>query len=248
VKFVFFAAKERSKKDKKKLTLPLSFEIFKSHTVTIKLKMRTKTLLIAAAALAASYFTSQAQTVYSANIVGYVNTAMPAGQFVLCCNPLDDGTNTTASIGAALPNKSAIEVWNGAGFTTCNKAGGVWTPNLPLPPGTGFFVLAKTSITNTFVGNVAVPVGGSTTNSLPAGAFVLAGGTIPFSGDLNDTNVNLGTTLANKSAIEVWNGAGFTTCNKAGGVWTPNVTLSPGEGVFILSKTATNWVQSLTSD
>jgi hypothetical protein len=208
--------------------------------------MRTKTLLIAAAALAATVISSEAQ-VYS-GVVGYVNVVLPAGQFALVANPLDDGTNTTTSLGAALANKSAIEIWNGTGFTTANKAGGVWSPDLSIPPGTGFFVLSKTAITNTFVGAVDTAFGGSTTNPIPAGVFVLAGSTIPFTGDLNDTNLNLGPTLANKSAVETWNGNGFTTANKAGGVWTPNLTLSVGQGFFILSKTATNWDQTLPSN
>jgi hypothetical protein len=209
--------------------------------------MRTKTLLFAAAALAAGLVTSQAQ-VYS-GIVGYVSEQFPAGAFVLAANPLDDGTNTTTSVGINLPNKSVIDVWNGTGFTACNKAGGVWTPDLPLPPGTGFFVVAKTSITNTFVGQVDTLPGGSVTNGpFAAGAFVLSGSIIPFTGDLNDTNLNLGTTLPNKSVIDVWNGNGFTACNKAGGVWTPNVTITNGEGFFIVAKTATNWVQTLPSN
>jgi hypothetical protein len=212
--------------------------------------MRTKTLLIAAAALAATVISSEAQ-VYS-GIVGYVNETFPAGTFILASNPLDDGTNTCTSVGANLPNKSVIDVWNsdGSGFTSCNKAGGVWTPDLPLPPGTGFFVVAKTAITNTFVGSVDTLPGGYTTNSLPAGLFILSGSTIPFSGDLNDTNLNLGPSLPNKSVIDVWNsdGSGFTVCNKAGGIWTPNVTITPGEGFFVVAKTATNWVQTLPSN
>ncbi len=47
-----------------------------------------KTLLIAAAALAASLIPSQAQ-VYSQNIVGYVNTAIPGGgALTLVANPI----------------------------------------------------------------------------------------------------------------------------------------------------------------
>jgi hypothetical protein len=111
-------------------------------------------------------------------------------------------------------------------------------------------VVAKTAITNTFVGAVDAPVGGSETNyqALTAGTFVLAGSAIPFTGDLNDTNLNLGPTLPNKSTIEVWNGNGFTTANKAGGVWTPNLTITNGEGFFIIAKTTTNWVQTLPSN
>jgi len=209
--------------------------------------MRTKTLLIAAAALAATVISSEAQ-VYS-GVVGYVNVVLPAGTFALVATPLDDGTNTVTSVGANLPNKSLIEIWNGTGFTASSKAGGVWTPpDLAVPPGTGFFVNSKTAITNTFVGQVDTAVGASTTNSVPAGTFVLAGSTIPFTGDLNDTNLNLGPTLANKSLVEVWNGAGFNASSKAGGVWTPNLTLSVGEGFFIQSKTATNWVQTLPAN
>jgi len=209
--------------------------------------MKTKTLLIAAAALAATVISSEAQ-VYS-GIVGYVSEQFPAGAFVLACNPLDDGTNTCASVGANLPNKSVIDVWNGTGFTACNKAAGVWTPNLSLPPGIGFFVVAKTAITNTFVGQIDTQIGGSVTNGpYAAGQFVLAGSIIPFTGDLNDTNLNLGTSLPNKSVIDVWNGNGFTACNKAAGVWTPDVVITNGEGFFIVAKTATNWVQTLPSN
>jgi hypothetical protein len=207
--------------------------------------MRTKTLLIAAAALAAATISSQAQTVFSANVVGYVNVIMPAGQLVLVSNPLDDGTNTTTSLGQNLANKSQIQIWNGSGFTATSKAGGVWTPDLSIPVGTGFFVNSKTAITNTFVGTVIPGVGGSTTNALPLNTLVLVGSTIPYAGDLNDTNLNLGPTLANKSQIQIWNGSGFTATSKAGGVWTPNLSLSVAQGFFVSSKTATNWVQTL---
>ncbi len=57
--------------------------------------MRTKTLLIAAAALAAAVTSSQAQsTVYSQNIVGYVNQVLPgAGVFTSVVAPLQGTTN-----------------------------------------------------------------------------------------------------------------------------------------------------------
>jgi hypothetical protein len=65
---------------------------------------------------------------------------------------------------------------------------------------------------------------------------------------LNDTNLNLGPTLPNKSTIQVWNGSGFIGSTKSGGVWSPNLTLSVGQGFFIVSKSATNWVQTLPSN
>ncbi len=204
--------------------------------------MKAKTLLVAAAALAAATISSQAQ-VYSQNVVGYVNVVLPAGQYALVSNPLDDGTNTTTSLGQALANKSVIQVWNGTGFTATSKVGGVWTPDLSIPVGAGFFVNSKTTVTNTFVGSVVVPSGQSVTNALSAGIYALVGSAVPYAGDLNDTNVNIGPTLANKSVIQVWNGSGFDATSKVGGVWTPNLTIGVGQGFFVLPKTATNWVQ-----
>jgi hypothetical protein len=202
-----------------------------------------KTLLIAAAALVAGIVSSNAQ-VYSANVVGYVNVVYPAGALVLTANPLDDGTNTTTSLGAALPNKSNIQIWNGTGFTGTSKSGGVWSPDLSIPVGTGYFVQAKTAITNTYVGNVATLVGNSVTNALPT-SLVLVGTMIPYTGNLEDTNLNVGPSLPNKSNIQVWNGSGFTGTSKSGGTWTPDLTLSVGQGFFIQAKTAANWVQTL---
>jgi len=61
--------------------------------------MRTQTLLIAAAtALAAAVTSSQAQTVYSANVVGYINVTVPANSFSLIANQLDTGTNTVNNV------------------------------------------------------------------------------------------------------------------------------------------------------
>ena len=92
--------------------------------------MRTQTLLIAAAtALAAAVTSSQAQTVYSANVVGYVNITVPANSFGLIANQLDVGTNTLntvllngnlVSYGATGAGQSTVDIFTpGAhsGFT-----------------------------------------------------------------------------------------------------------------------------------
>jgi hypothetical protein len=200
--------------------------------------MKTKTLLIGAAVLAAGVLSSQAQ-VYSQNVVGYVNVVLPSGQFALVSNPLDDGTNTVTSLGAALANKSTVQIWNGSGFTIASKGGGVWNTNLSIPVGTGFFVKSATAVTNTFVGSVAM----GSTNSLPAGLFALVGSTVPYAGDLTDTNVNIGPTLPNKSTLQVWNGSGFTIASKGGGVWNTNLSLSVAQGFFVKSASAVDWVQ-----
>jgi hypothetical protein len=215
--------------------------------------MRTKTLLLAIAALATGIISSEAQNVYSANVVGYVNVVTPVGgQFSLQANPLDNGTNTITSLFPTAPNQTQIETWTGSGFTLAKKIAGNWTTNLLLYPGTGFFIeypAASGTVTNTFVGNVAVqsPDGqglGTNTTALPA-SFVLVGSTFPLADTLTGTNINLGPSMVNQSQVEVWTGTGYTLSKLIAGNWTTNLALSVGEGYFVSSKNATNWTEVL---
>lgn len=93
-----------------------------------------KTLLIAAAALAAGIISSQAQTpVYSQNVVGYVNTPIPAHAYQIVGSQLVTGSDvnqTNGDIDASLINglisspayppttssNSVMFYWNGAGY------------------------------------------------------------------------------------------------------------------------------------
>ena len=86
-----------------------------------------KTLLIAAAALAAGVISTQAQ-VYSQNIVGYINTVVPAGGYNLVANQLVNGSDvnhTNNNINTAFSgllsdpnaiNNTVLFLWNGAGY------------------------------------------------------------------------------------------------------------------------------------
>lgn len=209
--------------------------------------MKSKTLLIAAAALAAGIATSQAQ-VYSQNIVGYVNIALPAGQFALISNPLDDGTNTANDLLGNLPNKSSIQIWNGTSFTQYGKGASGFSPNPSIPVGSGFFVKVASAYTNTFVGNVIAAPGGSVTNAIPGGVFVLVGSALPVGGTFNDVGTNafnLIATLPNKSSVQLWNGSSFTQYGKGAAGFSPVPNYSVGQGFFLKSASSTNWVQTL---
>ena len=108
--------------------------------------MRTKTLLIAAAALAAAVTSSNAQsTVYSQNIVGYVNTVIPGGNaYSMIANPLNGTTNAAEALLPALVGGENLLVWNGHGYYVYSFAGaGVgtglgyqsdWTDGSSAPP------------------------------------------------------------------------------------------------------------------
>src|SRR5882724_1629289 len=165
--------------------------------------MRTKTVFLTAALAAAGALSSQAQNVFSQNVVGYVQQVFNAGQFYLVSNPLDNGTNKLSTLIPVAPNGSSIQIWNGAGYTGLSylptppagwKTGGTnYDP--VLPPGTGFFLKYGVgfgpTVTNTFLGNVVVAIGGTGTNSLPSG-FSLVGSAIPYSDAVNNaTTVNL---------------------------------------------------------
>lgn len=215
--------------------------------------MKTKTLLLgaaglASAALVAGIINSEAQ-VYSANIVGYVNTPCPANTLVLVSNPLDDGTNQANDLLSALPTKSIIETWNGSGFTSLSKTTSGFVGNPSLPVGTGFFVKSGSNFTNTFVGNVIPnPGGNSCSNALPANTLVLVGSILPVGGNFNDVGTNtfnLNATLPTKSVIETWNGSGFTSLSKTTSGFVGNPAYTVGMGFFIKSGSATNWVQTL---
>lgn len=223
--------------------------------------MRTKTLLIAAAALAATVISSEAQAVYSANIVGYVNVVAPAGKYVLINNPLTTGNDVITNVIQGAPGGSTLNVWNGTGFTTYTysalskswKNGATVGNNVPLSPGSAFFLNTPTLFTNTFVGNVVPLVGASVTNSLVVG-YQPVGSLTPYADVItNASTINL--QVAGGSTFEQWNVSAqafqplFTYSAlahtwKQGSVAT-NPVVNVGEGFFVNPSSATNWVQTL---
>jgi hypothetical protein len=86
-----------------------------------------------AAALAVGVVSSQAQgTVYSQNVVGYVNVAVPAGALQMVANQLDTGSNTLNNVfqSGLVSTKSFVLEWNGASYNqyeyyNCADSGGV---------------------------------------------------------------------------------------------------------------------------
>jgi hypothetical protein len=223
--------------------------------------MRTKTLLIAVAALAAGILASSAQT-YSQNVVGYANVVIAGnGALTLLANPFDDGNGNSATnlLNSALPKKSQLLTWNGAGFDSIQKTATGWPSTVALPPGVGFFVengavgSGAPDLTNTFVGTVIPNVGLSVTNLEPLG-MSLQGSPIPYAGNLaisgqsgGDTNMDFGGPLTKKSQILTWNGTGYDTAQKTATVWGTTATVGVGHGFFInnVSGPATNVVETL---
>jgi hypothetical protein len=149
--------------------------------------------LLAAAALSAGVIASSAQ-VYSANVVGYVNTVFNPGA-TLVCNPLKGTTNDLNTIMPSAVDGAYITLFNSVTgdfdatsptFYANNGVSGpgIWDPNIALNPGTGFFVTTSATFTNTFVGDVMQ--GNNMPLVVPAG-FSLLGSLVPIGGNI--TNV-----------------------------------------------------------
>jgi hypothetical protein len=194
--------------------------------------MRTKTLLLSAAALlAAGFVSSQAQPVYSQNIVGYASLATPSsGVNYLITVPFQVGVSNGANeiFGNSLPAYSSLLVWNNTHsgyiqyYSDASSASG-WddvnfapTPAPTLPVGQGFFLNPSApNVTNTFAGTVAVYVGASNQMVFNAsGVNYLVASVVPYAGYITNGNSSTGGPNLNGlpaySSILLWNGHGYT--------------------------------------
>jgi hypothetical protein len=177
--------------------------------------MRTKTLLLSAAVLAAGVASSMAANVYSVNVVGYINVALPgdqthnggAGLYSLIENPLDasnNGGNTLLNVFPAPADGSLFLMWDPVHnlFQSDSFAFGSWAnggTNV-VAPGAGIFVLSDAPWTNTFVGtvmqgNLSNPFGTVNVNS-----FI--GSQVPLTGTADSLNLTPG--LPDGTLVEPW--------------------------------------------
>jgi hypothetical protein len=122
--------------------------------------MRTKTLLLTAALGAAGIASSMAQAVYSVNIVGYVNIAIPQGYSMLANQLKASPDSKVTTVLAAPPEGTTVFKFIPAtgGYQINSFLDGAWEGdnlNMTLAPGEGVFIQAPNSFTATFVGEVA---------------------------------------------------------------------------------------------
>ncbi len=216
--------------------------------------MRTKTLLLTAALTAAGIGYTMAQTVYSVNVVGYVNTTVPANGYTLIANPLNatnNNLNTVMPDGSGVVDGATVVRWDATaqGFaaeTPTFFAGLGWLPDATLAPGEGFFLFnsAASPFTVTFVGEVLT---GSLTNSLSAN-YSLVANKVPQAIGLTAAGVP----AADGDIVLQWDPA--TQNYKEGNQFFEGVGWLPaepipgvGEGFFYFNAgAAKNWVRTFT--
>jgi hypothetical protein len=210
--------------------------------------MRTRALLCLAAVAAIPCF-AQGQNVYSANVVGYINVAVPANQYVLIANQLNTTNNTIANVLAGMPGGAIFQKFSAAGYSAYNydDLDNAWVPdgNATLNPGEGGFFRSPVATTVTFVGEV---MQGSLTNALPAaGVYGIRSSIVPQAGGIG----SLGFPAEGGDIIQTYNN-GFTAANydDLDAAWTPaEPNIGLGQSFFVKkSPTATqlNWVRNFT--
>ena len=235
--------------------------------------MRTKTLLIAAAALAAAVTSSQAQTVYSQNIVGYANLTLSPGNYELVAPTFDlDGTGTngtiTTVVGTNVATGTSILVFNGSGYDalTWGSLGrgqplgwtlnGAYDPTYPINVGQGFWVNDPSDTNLTVSGTVLQ--GAALTNEfvLGAGNYSLLSSQVPISGGVTSV---LKYQPSVGDAILLYNGSGYDAYSYGSlgrgqpVEWTlngasnePNVSV--GQGFWLNPSAANTWVETFTNN
>jgi hypothetical protein len=187
--------------------------------------MKTKILLTAMAVFTAGLVAAQAQSVYSANVVGYATQGFPAS-YSLMATPFSTGVSNGANeiYGSSLQDGMTFYTWNGAGYTATlySPSLGVafgWPtawgdPNTfvplsvpTLPPGQGYYLFSPAAGTNTDAGAVAINIGA--TNTVPmAASYSLVGSVLPLGGSVTNTLFN--PPVEDGTTFYTWNGAGYT--------------------------------------
>jgi hypothetical protein len=222
--------------------------------------MRTKTLLIAAAALAATVISSQAQ-VYS-GVVGYVNVAAPSGQFVFLNNPLTTGNDVISNVVQNVPGGTTVDIWNGSGFDLLTysalshswKIGTLATNTYPLPPGKGFFLTASANTNVTFIGSTLIsPGSGASITNTVVNSLQAVGNLIPISDAVTNAST-FDLLVPGGTTLQQWSVANQTfslftysslSHNWKIGTSITNPVIGVAEGFFIQPPTTTNWVETL---
>jgi hypothetical protein len=223
----------------------------------------SKTLLIAAAALAGSVISSQAQ-VYSQNIVGYVNLPLTTGYTALA-NQLDiDGTgtnNTVATVfGTNLVSGTLVFAWDSSTSQFVNAEwllskgvykwiGSTNAVSAALNPGVGVLVQSPSTNNITLVGTV---LQGTNLISLTTG-YNLVSSVAPISGDLV---TNLGYAAQSGDFVFLFNPATQQyvdyeyLLSKGVLKWLNGAVpqISVGQAFFIKTTGAETWTNVFTSN
>lgn len=194
-----------------------------------------------------------AQSVYSVNVVGYINVSCPPGNSAIA-NQLLSTNNTVKQLFVGVPEGAAIYTWNQSilGFDLNNYStefGSGWdNETQTLDPGQGimFSNPNPTPYVVTFVGEV--PQGTDLTVKLKGGVNIVSS-KVPQAGKLV---ADLGYPVSDGDQVLKWNQSilgwdSFLYDITFGSGWDPSEpTFAVGEAVVISSAAAKDWTRNFT--
>lgn len=205
--------------------------------------MRTKTLLVAAALGAAGVASSIAQSVYSVNVVGYVNVSCISG-YNFICNPLATTNNLLSQLIPAPEENTQVLTWNASigTFDTMTYQFGAWDSDRTFSPGEGFILNPPNATTITFVGEV---LQGTNLAINLASGYNMVGSKVPQAG-LIQTDLNF--QPQENDQVLMWNSAigTYDTFTYQFGAWDTEPTLGVGRSCFVSPVVAGSWTRSFT--
>ncbi len=193
--------------------------------------------LVMTVALIACATVGSAQTVTSANIVGYSKVNPVGGELSLVALNFDAGSANTLEdlIGQSVPNLTWVYLWDvdaGAYESAQLSARGSWTPNLEVELGDAFWIQPAGSGTNevVFSGEVLVE---DAIVTLPAGVSMLGYG---YPVNLEWQSTQMSSDLDNLSWVFTWDQgtqAYISAQKSARGSWTANPSIGVTEGFWV---------------
>lgn len=210
-----------------------------------------KKLVMTAAVLATAASVVTAQTVTSANMVGYTKVNAIKGQLTLVALNFEPSTNLVALlIGDQLPTGSFLHIWKkdtGAYLSVTKATRGGWGTTATINMGDAFWIQVPATaplVTNTVI--LSGEVLQAATNTLAIGGPIDATGYYyPVDTLWGDTDLSV--QLPNGSFLHVWNGTGYDSYTKATrGGWGAGATVNIGaaQGFWVQSAAPLNWSES----
>ncbi|QBG47631.1 hypothetical protein EGM51_09590 [Verrucomicrobia bacterium S94] len=210
--------------------------------------------IIATAAMAACAAVVTAQTVTSANIVGYTKVETVPGLVIASQQFEGSDATPTGLFGDSLPLGSKIYkydpvsgyIGNIAEYQTIFLSGDAWSAELDLSEGS-FWVETTVASTNIFSGEV--PSADSITNSLPPGLSLQR---YPWPVEVSINDLDLTPALGDKiykydpETGYIGNIAEYQTIFLSGDAWSADLVFAVGEGFWYENNAGTTnvWVEA----
>jgi hypothetical protein len=177
---------------------------------------------------------SSAESVFSANVLGYKRITVPANEYVLVSLNFENADNTVSNLFVSLPTGSEILFWDptAQGYATVSKLRTGWSPSgtNKLEIGSGAFVKVAANTNIVLAGEVPLA---PTSTIYTVNGYALVSYPYPVVQAFTNTTLSQGALTGD--SISLWNN-GWTSYTKLRTGWSPssitNVQLQLGKALL----------------